>query len=118
MPTYVWRMVRGRTTGGVASVTKTSEWYAPATEGDRLRTASRVIADCQGRRAQAARCRLKRHADAATRSRRQRAAACVGLAEILWIGSSNGNPGDAQAVRAHVGQSHSLRRTGCANRDG
>src|SRR5262249_41507801 len=56
--------------------------------------------------------------DAAACTRCQSSAARVGLGEIPWIGSGNANPSDAQAARAHVGQSHPFRRTGCANRDG
>ena len=90
---------------------------ARSAEGNPLRTTAAVIVDAERSRTRPQCLGRKSHFDDTDSTPCQFWAACVGLGEILWIGSGNGNSGDGQAARAHIGQSHSFRRTMIANRD-
>ena len=84
---------------------------AGATQGDPLGTAAAVITDVQGCGA-GSQCRgLERNTDATARACYQRSSAGMGLREVSCIRSCNPNADDAQGGRAHVCQSHCLRRT-------
>jgi hypothetical protein len=100
--------------GSAGSKTRTSYSYATArdaraTEGDDLRTGAAVITDAKRSCTRPRYCGPKSDIDAAACTRCQPSAARVGLGEIPWIGSGYANPSDAQATRAHVGQSHPFR---------
>jgi len=86
-------------------------------EGDSLRAAGRVIGNGQ-RAASISDLRgFESHTNSAARARCQWAAASVGLCKIPRIGAGDRNSTDREGDRAHIGQRHSLRRTGRSKDD-